>query len=120
MEHTLKPVELTLNIFYVISISAKVLDLGGIADSGFARRQPFSAITCGLSFIYATANNDKRKEIEAFIEKYYFLREMTIDLLLLFETSKKEVNGVIMDISFKNGKEAVDSMIKDFRNVVKK
>lgn len=93
---------------------------GGIVDSDFVREQPFTAMACGLSFIYGTANEDKKKEIEGFITEYYFFRKMSLDLILSFETSTKEIEGILMEISFKNGKEAADSIIKDFRNVVKK
>ena len=93
---------------------------GGIVNSDFIRKQPFPAMLCGLSFIYSNATNNKHIEIDKFINEYYFFREMSLDVLLSFDTSKKEINGITLEISFENGERAVEKMIEDFRKVLKK
>jgi hypothetical protein len=92
---------------------------GGVVNSDFIREQPFSAITCALSFVYSNADDIKRVEIDKFIENYYFFRKMSLDLLLSFDSSTKNIDGITYDISFDNGKKAIDTMIEDFRKVIK-
>ena len=112
---------------YAISIEHILCDVlgcerfgfGGIVNSDFIRRQPFLAMACGLSFIYATALKEKQMEIINFIEEYSFFSEMSIDLLLSFETNKKDINGITIEISFENGEKAIETMIEDFRKACK-
>ena len=92
---------------------------GGIVNSDFIRRQPFTAMACGLSFIYANAETKKQAEILKFIEDYSFYSTMSIDDLLSFDTSQKNINGITIELNFKNGKEAIECMIDDFRKVCK-
>ncbi|MBC2726107.1 hypothetical protein [Desulfosporosinus sp.] len=93
---------------------------GGIVNSDFIRKQPFTVMACGFSFIYANAKSDKQKEIIEFINNYSFFSEMSIDTLLSFDTSTKEFNGITIEISYKNGQEAVEIMIEDFRKLCRK
>lgn len=112
---------------YAVSIEhilCKVFDCerfgyGGIVNSDFIRKQPFTAMACGFSFIYATAKSDKQKEIIEFINDYSFFSEMSIDTLLSFETSTKDINGITIGINYKNGQEAVENMIDDYRKLCK-
>jgi hypothetical protein len=91
---------------------------GGIVNSDFIRKQPFTAMVCGLSFVYSNATNNKQIEIEKFITEYSFFSEMSLDLLLSFDTSKKDINGITFEINFENGERAVEKMIEDFRKVL--
>ena len=93
--------------------------LGGIVNSDFIRKQPFTAIACGLSFLYATAEFESQLEIINFIEEYSFFSEMSIDFILSFDTSSKVVNGINFEIDFKNGEQAVKKIIDDFKKIVK-
>lgn len=92
---------------------------GGIVNSDFIRKQPFTAMACGLSLVYANAANNKRITIEKFIEEYSFFSEMSLDLLLSFEASEKNIDGITIGINFENGEKAVEKMIEDFRKVLK-
>lgn len=113
---------------YAISIEHILCDVfdcerfgfGGIVNSDFIRKQPFTAMLSGLSFIYATAKDYKQEEIINFIEEYSFYSEMSLDMLLSFETSKKDINGITIEINYNNGEEAVEKMIEDFREVCKR
>ncbi len=93
---------------------------GGIVNSDFIRKQPFTAMACGLSFVYSTASDIKGIMIKKFIEDYSFFSEMSLDLLLSFETSTKDIDGISYEINFENGKTALEKMIEDFRQAVKK
>ena len=93
--------------------------LGGIVNSDFIRKQPFTAIACGLSFLYATAEFESQLEIINFIEEYSFFSEMSIDFILSFDTSSKVVNGINFEIDFKNGEQKVKKIIDDFKKIVK-
>lgn len=44
---------------------------------------------------------------------------MSIDDLVPFETSQKTINVITIELNFKNGKEAIESMINDFSKVYK-
>ncbi|MGE4282842.1 MAG: hypothetical protein AB7G87_03900 [Clostridia bacterium] len=113
---------------YAVSIEHILCDVfgcqrfgfGGIVNSDFIRKQPFPAMLCGLSFIYATAGKDKQTEIIKFIEEYSFFSEMSLDLLLSFDTSTKNIDGITIELSFENGENAVENMIEDFRKVCKR
>lgn len=92
---------------------------GGIVNSDFIRKQPFTAMVCGLSFVYSTAASNQKIEIEKFIEEYSFFSEMSLDLLLSFDTPKKDINGITFEINFESGEKAVEKMLEDFRKVLK-
>lgn len=112
---------------YAVSIEHILCDVfncerfgyGGIVNSDFIRKQPFTAMGCGFSFIYALAKNDKQKEIIAFIDDYSFFSEMSLDTLLSFDSTTKNINGITIEISHRNGQEAVKKMIEDFRKLCK-
>jgi hypothetical protein len=90
---------------------------GGVVNSDFIRKQPFTAILSGLSFIYATAGREKQLEIEAFIEEFSFYSEMSIDGLLSFDTPTKMIEGVTIEINYNNGEKAIEDMIEKFRKI---
>lgn len=93
---------------------------GGIVNSDFIRKQPFPAMACGASFIYATAANAKQEEIIHFINEYYFHNEMSLDLMLSFDSTTKNINGITYEINFENGEILVETMIEDFRKICNK
>ena len=92
---------------------------GGIVNSDFIRKQPFTAMACGLAFIYATCGSLQREEILAFIGEYEFFKEMALDTLLSFDTSSKDIDGVTFELNYKNGHDAVENMVEDFRKLCK-
>lgn len=91
---------------------------GGIANSDFIRKQPFTAMLSALSYIYANAESEKRENIEEFIKDKMFYSEMSIDYLLSFDTSDKPGELGTIDIGFKDGKTALEKIIQDFKEIV--
>ena len=92
---------------------------GGIVNSDYIRRQPFSAIACGLSFVYATADLVKRRIIEKYIEEYSYYSKMSIDVLLSYTTSSKTIDKTTIEIGFDNGQQAIEKIIDDFDKIRK-
>lgn len=91
----------------------------GIANSDFIRSKPFTAIASGLAYLYATADDAKKNSIEIFISNYSFYLELSIDELLSFESSSKEINGITMELEFDNGRLAIEKIITDFATLCK-
>lgn len=92
---------------------------GGIVNSDYIRKHPYSAMTCGLACLYATANSTRRAEITKFVENFYFFSDMSLDELLSFDSSEKVIDGVTIGIDYDNGEKAVEDMIEKFRDVCK-
>lgn len=90
---------------------------GGVVNSDFIRRQPFSSMMSGLAHIYANADNSKREEIEEFLEDNLFYSWMSIDELLSFENATKDINGINIDIGYENGEVALEKIINAFRGI---
>jgi hypothetical protein len=91
----------------------------GIVNSDFIRSKPFTAIASGLAYLYATADDTKKNNIERFISDYSFYLKLSIDELLSFESSSKEINGITMELEFDNGKLAIEKIISDFGTLCK-
>ncbi len=92
---------------------------GGMVDADYIRKYPFHTMMCGLSFLYAKADAVKQKAIEKFFEDYSFYADMSIDDLLSFDNSAKTVDNVTIEIGFKNGKQAIEHIISQFRQLCK-
>lgn len=92
---------------------------GGIVNSDFIRRQPFAAMTAGLACIYANSDINKQREIEEFEEKIIFYFRFSIDDLLAFKNASKEIDGTLYQIEYKDGKEAIETLIGEFDEVCK-
>ena len=110
-----------INIEHILSnvFRCERFGFGGVVNSDFIRRQPFTAVLSGIAFIYATAGEEKQLEIEKFIEEFSFYSKMSIDDLLSFDTSEKVLNGITIDINYENGEKAIEDMIGKFRNLCK-
>ncbi len=96
--------------------SCERFGFGGVVDSDFIRTQPFIAIIAALAYRYATADKKLRGEIERFIEKNFSYLDSSIDEFFSSERPEKITDG----IRFPNGEEALEKIIKDFSNLVKK
>ena len=92
---------------------------GGVVNSDYIRKQPIPAMLCGLSFIYATSTNEKKKKIEDFIDTHMFYKEMSIDYLLSFETNSKSDGLTTTEICAENGEKELNNIIEAYREVVK-
>ena len=71
-------------------------------------------------YIYANADEDKKQNIEKFLEDSYFYFQFDLDTLLSFETKEKEIEGGMYTLEYDNGEEAIEALEKEFRNICKK
>lgn len=76
-------------------------------------------MVAGLAFLYGSSDDVKKKEIDNFIEDNIFYSHMSIDELLSFDKSKGVIDGIEIDMVYKNGKEAIETIIDDFKNIFK-
>lgn len=91
--------------------------VAGVVNSDFIRRHPLTAVTATCTYILATANSDKRKQIERFLSENTFYLEFTLDELLSFETSEKTIGITTYQLNYENGKEAIEDIISKFREI---
>lgn len=87
---------------------------GGIVSADYIREHPFAAMVAALAYVYKERDETKRQAICGFIEKYIYYSNMSIDSLLSFESSTKDTDGYTIDLGYKNGEEALNSIITDF------
>lgn len=97
---------------YAISVEWIVRDVfhcerfgfGGIANSDFIERAGgmYTAMACSLATIYNHASAGHRKQIEDFLNGYSYYNDKSI-----------------VDIINENGKEEVEKIIEEFKNLVK-
>ena len=92
---------------------------GGVVNSDYIRKHPFSALFCGLAYLYSTSTLEKKRLIEEFISDHMFYADMSIDYLLSFETNSKTDGVATIEIDFKNGEKALQSIIEAYRKVIK-
>ena len=92
---------------------------GGVVNSDYIKKQPFSALFCGLAYLYSSSTPEKKARIENFIEDHMSYANMSIDYLLSFETNLKTEGIKTIGIGFNNGEEAIQSIIETYREVIK-
>ncbi len=92
----------------------------GMADADFIRKHPYTAVAATCMYIYANADEDKKQNIEKFLEDSYFYFQFDLDTLLSFETNEKEIEGGMYTLEYDNGEEAIEALEKEFRNICKK
>lgn len=93
--------------------------VGGIVDANFIRADPKAAIMATLTYVYRTANEEKRRKIEELITDVDFHFQFDFDTLLSFETSKKEIDGSTYELSYQNGADAIQDIKNRFREICK-
>lgn len=91
---------------------------GGQVNSDAIRKHPFMSMTQGLAFIYAT-QEEKRPQIDKFIDDFSFYDNMSLDDLLSFDTNEKTVGSYTMQLAKNNGLEEVGYIIFAFRRAIK-
>lgn len=91
--------------------------VGGIVNADFIRHNPKAAVIATLTYLYNSADNVKRAEIEELIQEVNFYFQFDFDTLLSFETSKKLINGCTYELSYPNGEEAIKSIEDKFRSI---
>ncbi|MBQ5317934.1 MAG: hypothetical protein J6K17_02430 [Oscillospiraceae bacterium] len=92
---------------------------GGQINSDTIRKHPYLSMTQGLAFLYATAEESKRKQIDEFIDKFSFYSDMSLDELLSFDTNEKVIGSITVVLIKNNGLEEVNYIISAFREVIK-
>ena len=90
---------------------------GGQVNSDAIRKHPYLSMTQGLAFLYATEEN-KRKQIDKFVDEFSFYSDFTLDELLSFDTNEKVVGSTTIGLIKNNGLEEVEYIISAFRNVI--
>lgn len=90
---------------------------GGQVNSDAIRKHPYLSMTQGLAFIYATEEN-KRKQIDKFVDEFSFYSDMSLDELLSFDTNEKVVGSTTIGLTKNNGLEEVEYIISAFRKVI--
>lgn len=90
---------------------------GGQVNSNAIRKHPYLSMTQGLAFLYATEEN-KRKQIDRFVDEFSYYWDMRLDDLLSFDTNEKMIGSDIRGITKENGLEEVEYIISAFRNVI--
>ncbi len=90
---------------------------GGQVNSDAIRKHPYLSMTQGLAFLYATEEN-KRKQIDKFVDEFSFYSDFSLDELLSFDTNEKVVGSTIIGLTKNNGLEEVEYIISAFRDVI--
>ncbi len=91
--------------------------VGGLVNSDYIRRQPFSCMMQGLCYQYASADDKKKVEIEEFFSEYSFYSKWDIDTITSFDSSSKTIEKTTWEIEFQNGKEAIEYIISEFQRI---
>lgn len=74
---------------------------GGQVNSDAIRKHPYLSMTQGLAFLYATEEN-KRKQIDKFVDEFSFYSDMSLDELLSFDTNEKVVGSTTIGLTKSN------------------
>lgn len=91
-------------------------DIGGLVESDYIRKYPFTAMISTLMYLCDCASIDI---VLDFFEKYNFYGQWSIDELLSFESNSKEINGCNYEIEYQSGDEAMQSMTDAFSDIYK-
>lgn len=90
---------------------------GGQVNSDAIRKHPYLSMTQGLAFLYATEEN-KRKQIDKFVDEFSFYSDMSLDELLSFDTNEKVIGSNTIGLTKSNGLEEVEYIISAFRKAI--
>ena len=90
---------------------------GGQINSDAIRKHPFLSMTQGLAFIYAASEN-KREEIDNFLEEFSFYSDFSLDELLSFDAKENSCEYGTIELQKNNGLEEVEYIISAFRKVI--
>ena len=93
--------------------------IGGIVNSDCIQSQPYFTMVSTLTFIYASANVEKRTKIEEFIKDNYLYSDWSIETILGFNSNTKNIGNWRYSIDCSNGREAIESLICKFNDICK-
>jgi len=90
------------------------LGIGGLVNSDYARKNPFTAMMSTLTHLYKNGNIQTEKAVAEFFDRYSYYGDWSIDELLSFDGDSKIINGATYEIGYRNGEEALTTMIDSF------
>ena len=90
---------------------------GNVVNSDFIRKNPLAAVLATCGYIYAKVDDVKKAMIETFIEDTSFYWKMSLDELLSFETSSKQVDICEITLEYENGEKALQDIMDKFSDV---
>lgn len=90
---------------------------GGQVNSDAIRKHPFLSMTQGLAFIYAASEN-KREEINNFLEEFSFYSDFSLDELLSFDAKENSCEYGTIEFQKNNGLEEVEYIISVFKKII--
>jgi len=93
--------------------------IGGIVNSDCIRINPIYSMFLTLTYIYAGANSELKKEIENFIQDNYYYSKWSIDEILEFDSDTHIVDGSEYSLGYSNGIEAISCIIDKFEDLCK-
>jgi hypothetical protein len=92
----------------------------GMADADFIRNHPFTAVVATCMFIYANANETKKREIDSFLDDAKFHFQFDFDTLLSADTSEIEMKNGSYTLSYDSGQKTIEALLEKFRSICSK
>lgn len=91
--------------------------IGGLVNSDYIRRHPFTAMVSTLTFLSGSRNADNIEGVSKFFEDFSYYSGWSIDDFLNFDSNSKTfANG---NIEYDNGEEAMKDIISAFSETCK-
>ncbi len=87
-----------------------------LANADVIERNWYGPVFYALGYL-AAQNNTCKEAVEKYIEKYAYYFQFDMRTLLHFESNTQIIDGSSWEIGYNNGKEAVESIISDFRDL---
>ncbi len=92
----------------------------GMADAAdFIRRNPHTAVVATCMYIYANANETKKREIEEFLNDASYHFQFDFDKLLAAESNVIEMPNGSYELSYENGEKTIEALEEKFRSICK-
>ncbi|MDF2537159.1 MAG: hypothetical protein K0S76_180 [Herbinix sp.] len=89
----------------------------GMADADFIRRNPHTAVVATCMYIYANANETKKREIEDFLSDARYHFQFDFDKLLSAESNVIEMVNGSYELSYENGEKTIEALLEKFRTI---
>lgn len=91
----------------------------GMADADFIRRNPHTAVVAACMYIYANANDAKKREIEDFLNDASYHFQFDFDTLLSAESNVIQTPNCTHKLSYENGEKTIEALLEKFRAICK-
>lgn len=99
------------------AINCERSDMGGLVESNYARKHPFTAMMSTIMLLCDRNNSESIEIVSDFFAKFQYYGQWNIDEMLRFKTDTQVINGCECKIEYTNGEEAVKAMIGTFDKV---